>query len=124
MKAADFIGIRDALFDTFSDFISDCTVQDQYTAGSTYDPTTGGWTEGSYGVSIAAKAYLRNYRGQQLGGEIQAGDVQILLKLSSPEIQPNAIVTVGSTKYTVISNDPVTKSQGVIQRLQCRGQNA
>ena len=123
MKAKDAENIREALFKSFSDFISDVHVSDGLIAGS-YNPATGQTTADNYAVSIAGKAFLKGYSAEQIGGEIQAGDVEIIFKGGTPEIQPNARIKVGSTNYNVVSSEPVTKATGIIQRLHCRGINA
>ena len=121
MKVADATKLRDKLESTFSEWISSLWLSDQAT--NTYNPATGTTTT-THAVSIAGTGYLKGYRADQIAGEIQAGDVEILWLDGSPEIRPNAKITLGSTTYNVIQNNPVTKSQGIIQRLHCRGINA
>ena len=120
MKLRDALKIRDDLFLAFSDFSADVNIKDGRT--ETYNPSTG-VTVTSYSTDISAKAFLKSFKAEQIGGEILSGDVLIIVNTST-EIRPNALVSVGTITYNVINSSPVTKNQGVIQRLHCRGNNA
>ena len=120
---SSFTSLRNKLFNKFNEITeSSALIQDQAT--STFDPATGTTTQ-AYAVSITDTVYLRNYNQSELQGEVLAGDVLVKLKCENvaTEIKPNALVTIGSDVYNVVSNDPVPKTNFVIQNLHCRGVN-
>jgi len=119
---SSFESLRDKLMQqTFSEFVDQSgLIQDGPT--STYDPATGTNVMG-YTVSIATPVYRRDYNQHEIAGEVQAGDVEIIVsnKNLSQEISPSAKVTIGSDAYDVIRVMPVAKKGTVIQKLHCRG---
>ena len=121
MKVADAKKMRDSLKKSFKEWFSTVTVQDQAT--NSYNAAAG-TVSITHAISITADAYLSPYKAMQLGGEILAGDVQILLMYDTNEIRPNAKVTCGATEYTVINTMPTTKDNRVTQKLHCRAANA
>jgi hypothetical protein len=119
---SSFSALRDKLMEqTFAEFVDQSgIIRDN--AVSVYNPETGANVI-SFAISITAATYLRNYNQHEISGEIQSGDVEIIVsgKDATQNIKPSAKVFVGSSVYDVISATPVPKKNQVIQRLHCRG---